>query len=84
MEIFTVAIWDARHLFKAGKPPGLYFNHNEVASLPRLQRDLEFGEIALVYYSASSYVLSDEKSYSGTKAGLSLNLYGVVLLGSEE
>ncbi|KAI0709815.1 hypothetical protein C8Q76DRAFT_624765, partial [Earliella scabrosa] len=76
-----IAIWDARPLFQAGKAPGNNFCHDRVTSLPRLYRDLEFGDIALVYYGASTYPVS-RAVHAEASIGLSLNLYGVVLIAS--
>ncbi len=80
--IHSVAIWDARHLF-AARGVKEVFKHDKVTSLKRLERDLEFGEIAMVYYSASTYPVGTEKNnFSSAVLALSLNLYGVVLLAS--
>ena len=76
-----VAIWDARAQFQAGKIPGNDFSHDTVANLPRLHRDLDFGDIALVYYSASTYS-AVRTTHPDASMGVSLNLYGIVLIAS--
>ena len=76
-----VAIWDARAQFQAGKVPGNDFSHDQVTNLPRLSHDLDFGDIALVYYSASTYSAS-RTTHADASMGVSLNLYGVVLIAS--
>ncbi|TFK78821.1 hypothetical protein K466DRAFT_606634 [Polyporus arcularius HHB13444] len=78
----NIAIWDACHLFAAR---GLkeVFKHDKVTSLERLERDLEFGEITMMYYSASTYPVGAEKNnFTSAVQALSLNLYRVVLLAS--
>ncbi|TFK77669.1 hypothetical protein K466DRAFT_508245, partial [Polyporus arcularius HHB13444] len=78
-----IAIWDARHLFSARGGVKDNFKHDMVTSLKRIEYDLTFGDIAMVYYSASTYPVGAERnSFSSAVQALSLNLYGVVLLAS--
>ena len=82
-----VAIWDAREYFTIVKDDDKVFAHENVASLPRYERDLEFGDLALVYHSVSTFDAaptppSSDKAppYNEAKTILSMNLYGVALI----
>ncbi|KAI0743696.1 hypothetical protein C8Q80DRAFT_856391 [Daedaleopsis nitida] len=83
------AIWDARAYFSLDKEEDLQYKHENVASLPRLEQDLEFGDIAILYHSISTYdVIRPSGGSSGDKppafneanTALSLNLYGAALV----
>ena len=63
------------------------FAHENVASLPRYKQDLEFGDLAVVYHSVSTFDAappppSSDKApaYNEAKTILSMNLYGVALI----
>ena len=62
------------------------FLHEDVASLPRFQEELEFGDIAIVYHSVSTYDVTAREKTTFTQAttALSLNLYGVALVAKWE
>ncbi|KAI0741509.1 hypothetical protein C8Q80DRAFT_1110607 [Daedaleopsis nitida] len=77
-----IPLWDTRHLFKTGLDCDTKFSHDTVASLPRLERELQFGEVAIIYYSASTF-LPSKNIHPDAVHGLSLNLYGAVSIASE-
>ncbi|KAI0713350.1 hypothetical protein C8Q76DRAFT_621137, partial [Earliella scabrosa] len=90
-----IAIWDGRKFFAANKSPAELFRHDFVTNLPRLNHDLQFGDVAIVYYSVSTYPIGSSSSssasssansvaYTNAKAGLSFNLYGAVLVASTD
>ena len=60
------------------------FCHDVVPSLPRFPYDLAYGDVALAYYSVSTYpiTLSGSNSFTEAAHGLSFNLYGVLLVAS--
>ncbi|KAI0359697.1 hypothetical protein OH77DRAFT_1395134, partial [Trametes cingulata] len=68
-----IAIWDATQYFKKSKAPSKQFTFDLLPTLPRMTADPTFGDIVIVLYSASSYNCDNG-------LGLSLNLYGVVLV----
>ncbi|KAI0739247.1 hypothetical protein C8Q80DRAFT_1124592 [Daedaleopsis nitida] len=68
---------------------GLQYLHENVASLPRLDQDLEYGDIAVLYHSVSTYDVvrpaggsnGDKPSaYNEADTALSMNLYGAALV----
>ena len=60
-------MWDARHQFKAGKLKSDKFSHDKVPQLPSFTEELQYGDLVMVYHSASTYsVKSAGKSISGT------------------
>ncbi|KAI0703147.1 hypothetical protein C8Q76DRAFT_801993 [Earliella scabrosa] len=81
-----IPIWDGRKFFQRDKKLGEdMFCHDVVPSLPRFPYDLAYGDVALAYYSVSTYPITSSGSNSSfTKAahGLSFNLYGVLLVAS--
>ncbi len=72
---FAVGLWDASKYFRTNKDDSLVYRHEMLTSLPRCTEELRFGDLALVYYCASTY-----QSKSGGYFGLSHNLYGVALI----
>ena len=88
-DVLLVAIWDAREYFTLDKNEDMVYKHENVASLPRLEQDLEYGDIAILYHSVSTYdVVRPSGGSSGDKApafneadtALSMNLYGAALV----
>lgn len=77
--MFLVPLLDGREYFKANKLVGNIFKHEIIHTLPGFKTDLEFGDLALVYYSVSSFG-GTVQTEMGLEASLSLNLYGAVLL----
>ena len=78
--IILVPIWDATALFKKNKQVEQCFMHDNFTSLPLVTRELEYGDLVMVYYSASTYANNNTKSFPSAKDVLSMNLYGAVLL----
>ncbi|TFK78591.1 hypothetical protein K466DRAFT_507062 [Polyporus arcularius HHB13444] len=77
------AIWDACHLVSARGGVKDNFKHDMVTLLKHIEHDLTFGDIAIVYYSSSTYpVGAEQNSFSRAVQALSLKLYVVVLLAS--
>ena len=73
--LLLVPLWDARdELLENKQVSSGRFAVDKTFKLPRLNEDLRYGDIAIVYYSASTYKQTKEE------ASLSLQLYGAVLL----
>ncbi|KAI0741497.1 hypothetical protein C8Q80DRAFT_1109846, partial [Daedaleopsis nitida] len=49
------AIWDAREYFTLDKDNEQQYLHENVVSLPCVEQDLEFGDVAILYHSVSTY-----------------------------
>ncbi|KAI0713355.1 hypothetical protein C8Q76DRAFT_620290, partial [Earliella scabrosa] len=56
------------------------FSYDAIYRLPRLDEELEPGDLALVFYSASTYSIEKDKRQTTPSEGLSLNLYGAMLV----
>lgn len=70
-----VPLYDACSYFRHAKAPSLQFSLDDIDGLPRIiHNDLSFKDLVLVLYCATEYTVA------GRPAGLSLNIYGVVLL----
>ncbi|KAI0349973.1 hypothetical protein OH77DRAFT_1593859 [Trametes cingulata] len=67
-----IPLWDATEYFKRDKAPSKRFSFDLITKLPRMTTDLNFGDSAIILYSASSYPRENGA------LGLSMNLYGVV------
>ncbi|RPD52026.1 hypothetical protein L227DRAFT_515424, partial [Lentinus tigrinus ALCF2SS1-6] len=78
-----IGVWDAREYFRADKPDNLVYRHEKLTSLPPCTEDLQFGDIALVYYCTSTYQTSTS-SFAEAKVAVSHNLYGVALLARRD
>ena len=75
-----VNIYDARAHFCHAKPPSLQFSLDDIDGLPRIvDEELSCGDLIMALYSASEF-----KSSRGPAMGLSLNLYGIVLLAKAQ
>lgn len=74
----VVGLWDAREYFSGGKVDSLVYRHENLTSLPRCTEELRFGDIALVYYCASTYPSKNNTT------GMSHNLYGAALLARRQ
>ena len=79
-------MWDARPQFKARKLTRTGKYHVEKTyDLPRLDEDLDSGDLAFVFYSASSYPLDPSRHEElGATEGISFNLYGAVLIANKK
>ena len=70
-----VPIWDATHCFRNKHYVGVRFDMNNVVNLPRINTDLEFGDLVMVLSFATKYTARNTGQLS-----LGLTLGGVVLV----
>ncbi|KAH9891179.1 hypothetical protein C8Q73DRAFT_651689, partial [Cubamyces lactineus] len=74
----NVAVWDGAEYFKRDKRKTLQFSFDILHTLLRMTTDPSFGDIVIVLYSTFAY-----RQEGASTLGLSLNLYGIVLVAHQ-